>query len=136
MWRNENNNNENGDSATTNLLYRPLSTRRIGTCCFGLSKIINDIADFLYWLQELYLPMHLRCIYYVVAKNLICVCIEDEDHIHPFQAHHRLMAITYGCVLINYHFWYTIIKSGPSMRGDHESQWGERLSLVPFNNIK
>jgi hypothetical protein len=50
--------------------------------------IIDDIADFLYWLQELDLPMHLRCIYNVVARNLLRVCIEDEEHIHPFQAHH------------------------------------------------
>ncbi len=153
-------------TATTTLLYRPLSTRRCSYPKFimlrngatpipikrqhlgndncaalvasghavSVPPIINNIADFLYRLQELDSSIHLRCIYNIVAKNLMRVCIEDEDHIHPFQAHLRL-AITSGSILINNHFRQTIIQSLPSVRGYLESQWGERISLIPFKDI-
>jgi hypothetical protein len=48
-----------------------------------LPPLVNDIADTLYWLQDIESPMHLRCIYNVVARNLLRVCILDEEHNHP-----------------------------------------------------
>ena len=47
--------------------------------------------------------MHLRCIYNSVATNLLRVCIVDEAHIHPFDAHYQLALIaTYALIQMNF----------------------------------
>jgi hypothetical protein len=63
-------------------------------CDVPLPPLVDDIADTMCWLHNINSPMHLRCIYNVVAKNLLRVCIMDEENIHPFDAHHQLAVIT------------------------------------------
>jgi hypothetical protein len=52
-----------------------------------LPPIVDDVADFLYWLQDVNSPMHLRCIYNAFATNLLRVCCKNDKHIHPLDAH-------------------------------------------------
>jgi hypothetical protein len=55
----------------------------------SLPHIINDIADALYWLQDVNLLMVLWCTYNVIANNLLHFYIIDEQHRYPFEAHFR-----------------------------------------------
>ena len=100
-----------------------------------LPPLVEDIADTLYWLQEIESPMHLRCIYNVVARNLLRVCILDEEHIHPLDAHRHLAVIaTY--VLVRTHINPihdpTIL---PLVSSYIEFRWGQQIHLVHFKNI-
>jgi hypothetical protein len=56
----------------------------------SLPAMVNDIADALYWLKEIDSPVPLRCTYNNVARNRLCVCINDDEHIHPYEAHSQL----------------------------------------------
>jgi hypothetical protein len=56
----------------------------------SLPLMVNNIADALYWLQEIGSPGPLRCTYNVVGRNLLCVNINDDEHIHPYEAHSKL----------------------------------------------
>ena len=102
-----------------------------------LPPLVDDIADTLYWLQDVNSPVHLRCIYNIVAKNLLRVCILDEAHIHPLDAHYRL-ALLATYVLIQTHVhpahddYNYFLTSVPSY---FELRWGHRLNLVPFRDI-
>jgi hypothetical protein len=59
----------------------------------SLPPIINDVADALYWLQDVYLPMVLRSTYNVLTYHLLHVCILNEQHIHPSDTQFWLAAI-------------------------------------------
>jgi len=45
--------------------------------------MVNDIADALYWLQVVNSLLALWCTDNIIVKNLLQVCVVDEDHIHP-----------------------------------------------------
>jgi hypothetical protein len=53
----------------------------------SLPLMVNNIADALYWLQEIDSPVPLWCTYNIVVRKLLRVCINDDEHIHPFEAH-------------------------------------------------
>jgi hypothetical protein len=96
--------------------------------------MVNDIADALYWLQEMDSPVPLRCTYNVVARNLIRVCINDDEHIHPFEAHSRL-AILATFILLQTYFAQDDCTSLASATAYLEARWGNRLSLNHFKSI-
>ena len=52
--------------------------------------MVNDIADALYWLQVVNSLLALWCTDNIIVKNLLQVCVVDEDHIHPLQVHYEL----------------------------------------------
>ncbi len=99
-----------------------------------LPPLVNDIADTLYWLQDIESPMHLRCIYNVVARNLLRVCILDEEHIHPLDAHRRLALIaTY--VLIRTHIYPAHDPTFLTTISSYlEFRWGQQIRLVHFKD--
>ncbi len=102
-----------------------------------LPPLVDNIADTLYWLQGINSLMHLRCIYNSVAKNLLRVCIVDEAHIHPFDAHYHLALIaTYALIQMNFrhpeHNHNNILAAVPSYL---ELRWGQGINLVPFRDI-
>jgi hypothetical protein len=104
-------------------------------CAVELPPVVDDVADTLYWLQDVNSPMHLRCVYNVLAKNLLRVGIMDDNHIHPSMAHFQL-AVVACFVLISTHLGLSNDQFLlPSIKGYLERRWGDQLTLVPFRNI-
>jgi hypothetical protein len=101
-----------------------------------LPPLVDDIADTLSWLQEINSPMHLRCIYNAVSFNLLRVCILDEAHIHPLDAHYELALIATD-ILIQTHFPAEFDGNIIAWVSSHlDFCWGHhRLHLVPFSTI-
>jgi hypothetical protein len=100
----------------------------------ALPPMVNDIADALYWLQEIDSPVPLRCTYDIVAKNLLRVCINDDEHIHPYEAHSWL-AIFATFILLRTYFSLDDSTSLASARAYLEACWGNRLSVNPFKIV-
>jgi hypothetical protein len=59
------------------LVYWSLSTRR---ACYPKYIMLKNGL----------MPVRINHHYYVVARNLLCVCINDDDHIQPYEAHFQL----------------------------------------------
>lgn len=97
----------------------------------AVPPMVNDIADALYWLQNILSPPLLRCTHNAIAKNLLRVCIVDEDHIHPFDAHFKLAMIAVH-VLFNTH-WNEVEIS--TIRIYVELRWGREISTVKFKDV-
>jgi hypothetical protein len=99
-----------------------------------LPPMVNDVADTLYWLQDVNLPMHLCCVYNILAKNLLWFGIMDDDHIHPSLAHFQLEVVS--CFVLIMHLGLSNDRFLlPSIKGYLERRWGDQLILVPFRNI-
>jgi hypothetical protein len=96
-----------------------------------LPPMVDDIADALYWLQGIFSPPLLRCTHSVIAKILMRVCIVDEEHIHPFEAHFQLGMIAIH-VLFNTH-WNELPRS--AIRSYIELRWGQEISSVGFKRV-
>jgi hypothetical protein len=96
----------------------------------ALHPMVNDITDALYWLQEIDSPVSLRCTYNVIARNLLCVCINDGEHIHPYEAHSQL-ALFATFILLRTYFGQDDSTSLALARAYLEAHWGNRLSLNP-----
>jgi hypothetical protein len=96
--------------------------------------MVNDIADVLYWLQEIDFPVPLQCTYNVVVRNLLRICINDDEHIHPFKAHFQL-AIFAMLILFQTYFGQYDITSLASARAYLEAHWGNQMFLNPFKNV-
>jgi hypothetical protein len=100
-----------------------------------LPPLVDDITDTLYWLQEIESPMHLQCIYNVVARNLLRVCIMDEEHIHPLDAH-RQLTLRATHVLVHNHInpahYGNIL---PIVSSFLEFCWGQQIHLFNFKSI-
>jgi hypothetical protein len=96
-----------------------------------LPPMVDDIADALYWLHGIFSPPLLRCTHSVIAKNLLRVCIVDEEHIHPFEAHLKLGMIAIH-VLFNTH-WNELPIS--AIRSYIELRWGQEISSVGFKRV-
>jgi len=93
-----------------------------------LPPMVDDIADALYWLHGIFSPPLLRCTHSVIAKNLLRVCIVDEEHIHPFEAHLKLGMIAIH-VLFNTHWNELPVLA---IRSYVELRWGQEISSVGF----
>ena len=100
----------------------------------AVPPLVDDIADALIWLLD-DAPIPLRCTYKVVANNLLRVCIINDDHIHPFEAHFRLTMVA-STILIHKYFSHeddAMIEQ--SVKDYVRLHWGHRISLVPFKSI-
>jgi hypothetical protein len=100
----------------------------------SLPPMVNDIADVLYWLQEIDSPVPLRCTYNVMERNLLRVCINDDEHIHRYEAHSQL-AIFATLILFRTYFGQDDITSLALARAYLEAHWGKQMSLNPFKNV-
>jgi hypothetical protein len=93
-----------------------------------LLPMVDDIADALYWSQGIFSPPLLRYTHSVIVKNLLRVCIVDEEHIHPFEAHLKLRMIAIH-VLFNTHWNELPVLA---IRSYVELHWGQEISSVGF----
>ena len=96
-----------------------------------LPPIVDDIADALYWLQGIFSPPLLRCTHNLISKNLLRVCIVDEEHIHPLEAHFILATIAVH-VLFNTH-WNELPVS--AIRDYVDLRWGREISSAKFKSV-
>jgi hypothetical protein len=97
----------------------------------AVPPMVNDIADALYWLQDFLSPPVLRCTQNVIAKNLLRVCIVDEEHIHPFDAHFKLAI--FAVHVLFYTHWNELEIS--AIRIYVEQRWGQEISSVEFKSV-
>jgi hypothetical protein len=97
----------------------------------ALPPIVDDVADALYWLQGVFSPPLLRCTHNVITKNLLRVCIVDEEHIHPLEAHFILATIAVH-VLFNTH-WNELPVS--AIRDYVDLRWGREISSAKFKSV-
>jgi hypothetical protein len=96
--------------------------------------MVNDIADALYWLEDVDSPLVLRCTYNVIVKNLLQICIVDEDHIHPLQVHCDLAKFAIYVLFQTYLDQCDAVTSA-SVIGYIQSHFGHQISSMKFKNI-
>jgi hypothetical protein len=70
------------------------------TAAPALSPMVSDIADALYWLQEIDSPISLRCTYNVIARNLLHVCTNGYEYKHPYKTHSQLAIFVTFIILL------------------------------------
>jgi len=105
-----------------------------------LPPLVNDIADTLYWLQDIECPMYLQCIYNVIPRNLLRVCILGEEHIPPLDAHRRLALIaTYVLIRTNVYPAHVNPAHDPTflttISSYLEFRWGRKIRFVHFKDV-
>lgn len=92
---------------------------------------ISNIADSLGWLL-VNAPFPLATCYGTVVKQLYFACLPTSHHIHPFNAHEKILLIAISSFINSAceETYYTTIQS---LKRYINSRWGHRIPFVPFN---
>jgi len=96
--------------------------------------MVNDIADALYWLQDISSPHLLQCAYNVIAKNLLHSIIVDKDHTNPLESHFQLAKIVTFVLFKTYVGFNDAASLLRAVTEYFQLHWGSRISTAQFQN--